>query len=129
MHIIICREIMQSGIIPFTEYEEEIAFDVDDPDFKQVGCSPSPTSHRSQAQQKSCSVEARGKLFLFRLFRYLCGFSSTPAVEWWQLWNSGDQPCRVCCPKWSASFNHRRTPIASQLMFHVRVALFGFIWL
>lgn len=54
---------MTSELLAFTEYEEEICFDLDDPDFapspKNVSVVGSGNSLRTNAF--TCSMEARGK--------------------------------------------------------------------
>lgn len=64
---------MTSELIAFTEYEEEICFDLDDPDFASSTKSPSVVGNGNNLRTNAltCSMEARGNYFslLFLLFQ------------------------------------------------------------
>jgi hypothetical protein len=54
---------MSTDSLAFTEFEEGITFDVDDPDFVNSNITTSPATSATKAtnNNKSCSLEALGE--------------------------------------------------------------------
>lgn len=58
-----CSRMMSTDSLAFTEFEEGITFDVDDPDFVNSNITTSPATSATKAtnNNKSCSLEALGE--------------------------------------------------------------------
>jgi hypothetical protein len=54
---------MSTDSLTFTEFEEGITFDVDDPDFvnSNVATSPGTSATKGASNNKNCSLEALGE--------------------------------------------------------------------
>jgi hypothetical protein len=54
---------MSTDSLAFTEFEEGITFDVDDPDFvnSNITTSPATSAMKATNNNKSCSLEALGE--------------------------------------------------------------------